>query len=624
MQYVRTVFLLLIFVFLGLIVSFHNDPKHQPLWYGNNLTHTQSLLLQIKEDPSPKNKIVKIETKVLAILIDNKWQSTKGNIDINLYKNDSIPPLKIGDQMIISNQLIPILNSGNPFAFRQEDYAQMKGKYHQGFFDHKKVQFLFATKADISWVHASKNKILAIIKNNVKDKTTAGLIAAVIVNERADLDKNLWEDYSRTGIAHIIAISGMHISLFFIILGYLVFFIRHRKYDWIKYALILPVIWAYIIITGFPPSAVRAGIMFTIFSFGIFLRKDAPPINVLLCTAFVILIAEPKWIYDLGFQLSFLSVLSIFIFYKPIVNLWKVKNTYLKWLWQTIAVSLSVQILLFPLLIYYFHQIPLWSVVANIPAAAYSFLFMSGSLVMVFLGSLGIDATWLGNALTLLTEAFHVIVRRLSRWSPDALYSIMIDKMEFWILTISIICSAFYFLSRNKKALYVSATLGLVLIGFFIKDTIQKNKQEMLIVYNMNNKTLIDVINGRTAVTFACELHEKLDAKYSLQPAHIGYGIKTNTLSKLKNKFFEIGQKKVLLLNQSMQAHGEKVFHTDYLIITKNAAFNPQLWKELFNPKTVVLDSSIKRYKAKEYKTQLIEAGWDCHWILEDGALVIQ
>src|SRR5690606_238740 len=117
------------------------------------------------------------------------------------------------------------------------------------------------------------------LDRHIPDQDTRALTAAILLNRRAHLEDGLLQAYSATGITHIIAISGMHVSLLFGLFLILLKWIRHKKHEWIKYLLAIPIVWGYILLTGLPPSAVRAGIMFSFLAFGIALRKSANPIN---------------------------------------------------------------------------------------------------------------------------------------------------------------------------------------------------------------------------------------------------------------------------------------------------------------------------------------------------------
>ncbi len=623
LKWIRNLLLISCFLFSALIVCYFNDVHHQKTWFGNHIENTNAWMLVIKEEPLKKRKILTLPSQVLARNEDGHWKKTKGNIDVHIYLNDSMLHYKIGDRIVIPNQLVPILNSNNPFAFQQADYAQLQGKYHQAFLPESSVGLISNENFQATFLSKTKSKILNTIYKNVKDSTTASLMAAVIVNERAQLDKDLWQDYSRTGVAHIVAISGMHITLFFSVLAYLLYWIKSRDKAWLKYLIILPLVWGYIAITGFPPSAVRAGIMFSLVSLALFVRREQTLINSLLATAFFILLFRPFWLFDVGFQLSFLSVLSIFIFYKPISKWWQPQNKILNYLWQIIALSISVQILLTPIVIYYFHQISVGSVIANLPAAIYSSVFMVLSLVLIVFGSLGLDMQWLGQFLALLTSGFHVFIQGFSALSPEYFHHLFLKKWEFWLCMLAIVFGAVFAFRKNKLSFVLASIFTFSFFVSLAVRTFQWNKQNHFIVYNVNKKSLMSHIESRQNTLIAPQGIDENDRKYILNPAQIGFGIAQENWINLPHSLLTCKGKKILVLNQNFAMSNQAVFPVDVLIVAENVAFNPELWIQVFQPKKIILDGSIKRYKAQAWKEALEELQIPVHWVLEDGAWIL-
>lgn len=623
LKWISSILLFSCFLFSALIVCYFNDVHHQKTWFGNHIEKTNAWILVITEEPLKKKKILTLPSQVMARNENGTWQKTKGNMDVHIYLNDTMQHYKIGDRIVIPNQLIPILNSNNPFAFQQADYAQLQGKFFQTFLPESALGLVSNEKNTAIFLSKTKTKILNTIYKNVKDSTTASLMAAVIVNERAQLDKDLWQDYSRTGVAHIVAISGMHITLFFSVLAYLLYWIRSRNKAWLKYLIILPLVWGYIAITGFPPSAVRAGIMFSLISLALMVRREQTLINSLLVTAFFILSFRPFWLFDVGFQLSFLSVLSIFIFYKPISKWWQPQNRILNYLWQIIALSISVQILLTPIVVYYFHQISIGAVVANLPSAIYSSVFMVLSLVLIVLGSLGLDMQWLGQLLAWLTSGFHFFIQGFSALSPEYFHHLFLKKWEFWLCMLAIIFGAIFAFRKNKLSFVLASFFTILFFISLTVRTFQWNKQDRFIVYNVNKKSIMSHIEARQNGLFAPQGIDENDRKYILNPAQIGFGIAQEQWINSPHPLLICQGHKILILNQNFSISDQAVFPVDVLVISEPVAFNPELWIQSFRPQKIILDGSIKRYKAQAWKAALEELQIPVHWVLEDGAWIL-
>jgi competence protein ComEC len=184
------------------------------------------------------------------------------------------------------------------------------------------------------------------------------------------------------------------------------------------------------------------------------------------------------------------------LFYKPIAGLWTPKYKALRWPWELLALSIAVQVLVFPLVIYYFHQFPLWCLVANIPAALFSFVLMLGALLLFACSAIG-HCAWLGHILVVITNTFHNIIGWMARFTPRSFRELYMDTVDCWILmTAIILLSAYCF---NKKSRYLLAGLSvlcLLLISFIIQD-IRHSGQQKLVVYNTPGQTMIDRFTGK-------------------------------------------------------------------------------------------------------------------------------
>ena len=171
-------------------------------------------------------------------------------------------------------------------------------------------------------MHTVQRKILALLFANIQDRQAAGLAAALLIGYREQLDPTLQEQYSKTGVVHIIAISGMHLAL----LGWLLqFFVRPFQKNKIglllSQFLIIAIIWFFTLLAGATPSVLRAALAFTIDAVGKLLGRKPLSLNTLTAAGFLLLVIQPYWLWDLGFQLSFSAVLSIVLFAKPIQQL---------------------------------------------------------------------------------------------------------------------------------------------------------------------------------------------------------------------------------------------------------------------------------------------------------------
>lgn len=610
--------------FSGILIGIQDNVKHQKSWFGHSINHTTEYWAEVRAVPELTPKTIKLTLSIKKTRNKERWNHATGKVLVYLYQNDSMPEISKGDFILFPNKLDSITNRGNPFEFDYASYLNRKGCYYQAFLSPEEITILHGGTQRQGKLSKLRSQLLLSLQKNIKDTTTASLTEATLLNERTSLDNQLWKAYSVTGIAHIIAISGMHVSLFFGIILAMLWWLKPQKLRWIKYFLGLPIIWGYIAITGFPPSAVRAAVMFTIIFVCLYLRKDQNPLNFLAATGFLLLCYNPLWLFDTGIQLSFSAVASIFLFYKPVHSLWLPKNKVSKYLWSAVSVSLAVQILVFPIVVYYFHQFPVWFLISNIPASVYSLLLMVMGLLIFLLDGLGIPCIWLGNLMIFMTHYFHQLIFLLASHTPEALRQLYLSNLEFWVLLSGIIFCCLFIFFKKTKWVFAGLTAFCLLAGLFLTDDYRSLQQQKIIVFNSSKATMIDYYRGQECFTIGSEssIISSKTYQYLLLPARIGYGVRKISESRDTGDFKIIAGKKILFLNKTLSMTVSEPFPVDYLILSHYATFQPEQWAHTFLPKEIILDGSFSRWQAKKWKAQLSMKGIPVYYVGTDGAWI--
>ncbi len=345
---------LIIGCFLVLLKNENNNPTSL-----NKLTvPPQNVLLTLEEPVTVKEKSYKTVARAEAVFIDDKWQPVSGKVLVYFKKQDSLPSLQYGSQIFVTAVLQNIGNSGNPGTFNYRQYCLFQGIVKQTFLSKKDYIILNEKKTSFlnEWIFTARDKMLSVLRNNIKGNNELSLAEALLIGYRDDLDRDLVKAYSNTGVVHIIAISGMHLGMIYGLL--IILFKPLRKYHFtkiVKPVTILLVLWGFSFIAGAAPSILRSAVMFSFIAVGESLGKRSNIYNNLAASAFTILLFNPFSLWDVGFQLSYAAVLSIVLFSKHINNLFYFKNKLLKAFWSLNAVTLSAQILTLPFVLYHFH-----------------------------------------------------------------------------------------------------------------------------------------------------------------------------------------------------------------------------------------------------------------------------
>jgi len=602
--------------FLGMLNTAFNDVRSEKQWFGKHPDQYSHFVVQLSARPEEKARTVLLPAEVTSGLKADRWTSLKGKVKLYVYKSDRMPELIKGDRLLIPSRLVPITHNNNPGAFNFAEQQQRAGIYFQSFLSQDQLIVLPGVKKQTTG--SLRARLLSQLDTYIREPVTRSLTRATLFNEADDMDAQMQQDYANTGISHIIAISGMHVNMLFALFMLPLLWLKDKRKLWLKYLLVLPFVWLYISLCNYPPSAVRAAVGFTLITLTVVLKRPQNNIHLLCINALILLIAEPVLLFHIGVQLSFLAVLSIFIFYPPIKKWYGSKYIALNLLWDTIAVSLAVQVLVFPLVLYYFHQFPVWFLVANCFAALFSVLQMGIAVLLMLSGTLHLTAlaAFLGEVLVLLTTCFNRFVNWLNLHSPDLSRMIPLDALDFWLLLSMIVLLSVFWLRKHLWALYAGLTTAFIfLLNLFLQD-LTASRQDRVIVYAGTRQSAVEHIKGKSSVLLIDSLTEN-SFKYAIQPARLKYRVKDSSTLPLKNTYWKLQSCGILFLQHPDSLPDAKV---DYLVLSKNAQIGADEILDRLQPKLVILDGSFGRAAALKAAAELEAQGFSVHNTQTEGA----
>lgn len=474
-----------------------------------------------------------------------------------------------------------------------------------------------------------KEKILAILKKNISGEKESGLAEALLVGYRQDLNKELLQSYANTGVVHIIAISGLHLALIFAILKFLMKPIsKRRSGKWMAAILIILMLWVFSFLSGSSPSVLRSAVMFTILVLAENLKKNGSVYNGLFASAFILLCVNPSWLWDLGFQLSYLAVLSIVIFYKPIYHLfyipWKVPDL----IWQSVALTVAAQILTTPICILNFHQFPLCFLPANLVAVPLSSIILIGELILCSVSILPGISQLLGTVLTKLIWILNSYVDYISRLPFSTWNHLEISIAQALFMFVFIWGISIWILKHYKAGLFVGvASTGCWLILRCV-SFLNAFHQEMIIVYNIPRHQAIDCIEGRQFIFFGDTAVEKSNSqrKFYLDPSRTRFRLKDKLMPDSQGKasiFFWLN-KKLLILSDTLPSYEwASHLHFDLILLSKNCPVSVAHLNKIFNHAFWIFDRSNAGKKLLQWKKECEELGLPYHDLAEKGPFVM-
>ena len=327
------------------------------------------------------------------------------------------------------------------------------------------------TKEDFSIVESlaqNTNTLIAEIFTKHLQSDTSALCKALCIADKSDLTSTVKKDFSRAGASHILAVSGMHVGIIFTAISTLIGLIsQSRKFSRIASIVAICFLWFYAFICGLQPSIVRACTMFTIPIIGKLLKRDSSSLNSLLFTAFCMVIYDYTNLFNIGFQLSFLAVAGILLFQEKIFNIFQLQNKILIWLWSLTSVSIAAQITTLPLTIYYFHNIPVLSLISNLFVVPLSTLliYFSGGLILFNLTNVSNIISLILNKLSYYLNLF---IEEISCTPFATIENINISIFQVTTLYLIILITKYFLDSKKPVCVIWILSLIILFLGYDI------------------------------------------------------------------------------------------------------------------------------------------------------------
>lgn len=408
--------------------------------------------------------------------------------DEQILMNILDPTIESGDQLYVKSDLDMIENKNNPGEFNVESFWNNKGIYRSSFaFDHmiRKIG-----EVEIPWYKKYPAQLRQYFGGILEDHLEGDVLAlakALVLGDKELLSADVKASFSNAGAMHVLAVSGLHVGILLLIIQFVLgLFKRFISNYWIVLVSLI-VIWIYAAITDFSPSVVRASFMFSLLSLGRLYSKQYSSINILFFTAFILLLFRPNFLFDIGFQLSYLAMIGIFMFYDPLVKLIYFKNQWIRKVWQGTVVGISAQLLTVPLTLFFFHQFPNYFMLTNVGIMVLSGLVLSGALVLFSLKWVPLISKYLGLILGLSFFALLTFVQFIEGL-PGAVATGFTLPLIVVVILYLLILLYFLFGERNRVMVAISLSVFLV-FGYVQFDRYNNFTKDELIIFNSHQFT---------------------------------------------------------------------------------------------------------------------------------------
>ena len=448
------------FVLLGWLLIQRQEATLRVSWPEEEVIYEAVVLTAPVEKP---------KTIAVDILLTGSQQKLK----CYLYKDDRSRSLKIGDGLRIQSRIRPN-SEWRKGTFDYHRYLEVHGFTGQTFVSSWKWQKAELCLKNLSRLDRTRLYFLKLrsrlLERLATDQTTPNpparlcrllptgrknsggeayaVVVAMALGDKSALTHELREVYSVSGASHVLALSGLHLSIIFMLLTLLFggsqFFTLHSSLFTIL------CVWSFVFLVGMPVSVIRSATMLTVYSLLSLGHRDKMSVNALAFTALLVLIVSPISLFDIGFQMSYLSVFAILLIVPLSERLFPVgylmTHRVIRWLWGMVAVSCAAQIGVAPLVAYYFGRLPVYFLLTNfivIPAAT---LILGLSPLVFLFPSLAYLLLYIVSGLNSLLTT----IASIPGASIDGLYPTKLQATMTYVVIVACDLLAFWF-SRRKR-----------------------------------------------------------------------------------------------------------------------------------------------------------------------------
>ena len=461
-------------------------------------------ILEVNNKKEWKKATVKIKQRVRGeIGLSNK----KSVIYINT-PNSTIYP---GDLLLIKSTIRKINNKNNPGEFNSILFWKSKGIN----------AICFVSSDDFLWIKKkNRGRISSLIERIKKSceyqlskyikKKYLGVSTAILLGDKSNLNTETKRSFGNTGAMHLLAVSGLHVgiiyTLFVFIFSFFSRFISKKK----SLFIILLLLWFYALITGFSPSVSRAVFMFTVLGIAKSTSNSYSPTNSLFFSGFILLLINPLYIYDIGFQLSYLAMLGIFIFYKPFVAIFYFNSLFLDWIWKGTIIGVSAQLMTLPLTLYYFHSFPNYFLITNL-----GIMCVSSVLLILLIALTGVKwFSLFSKAIGLAASFILFILLKYILWIEGLPGSVATGYFLSFSVSLFLICCFLFLVKSKKKHSLLIIILYIGTLSYTSYTRYQNITIKEICVFNHSSFVLSVKLEGKIYCFYEGEKKELEKAKH--------------------------------------------------------------------------------------------------------------
>ena len=603
-------------------------------------------LAVVDEPPVERANSIRATAFVRANLTGETPTECDERVMIYFRKDSLSRRIRQGDLLTMHATLVPVTNAGNPHEFDYRGYLARKDIGRSAFVESGRWRKLdsYAQSPLFNFSNRIRNTLLDVLKRTGLSGNELSVASALVLGYRADIDSELRKAYSTSGAVHILAVSGLHVGIVYMVLNtILMLFPLIRRSKWTLALIQLTFLWMFALITGLSPSVMRATTMFSFIVAGRALHRKGYIYNSISASAFLLLLANPNNLLDVGFQFSYMAVIFIVFLHPYLYGLLAFKNRLLNKAWDLTCVSIAAQTGVAPLALFYFHQFPTYFILSNfvvIPAAS---VIVYGAFLLFVVSPVPILSEMFGWLLDKFLYAVNFMIFFIEKLPGSVTLGIRFAAWEIVFAYTLVAIAGIWLLTKRTTALLAMLALIIFWMAGAAIRTGHDFQRQQLIVYHAQGASLLQFVNGRDHAIWYAGRNPSFNTagftenqRTAMQLKGGEYCLLDSALCVDKEPFQAAGAfatgnfvyfagKRLSIFTRDMppQNADQPSIRTDVAILTQNLNVRiPQIIRS-YQPEMIVMDASSSKARLDRWEMECKEAGVNYHRVDRDGAFVL-
>ncbi|MEO2063165.1 MAG: ComEC/Rec2 family competence protein [Christiangramia sp.] len=600
----------IVVVLLGAFATSMSMPEHLPDHIIHKKRQKQVLQAKVLEEWKPTENYFRYLLEIEAAYENHQTEHIQGKVLLHLPKGtDTLP--QPGNYILLPDNLTKAVINDIPGGF---DYSRFlkNQKIERVSYLKSSAELFYLPKTDFSF-QSLRKKVIKNLENKGLKSQESAILKALLLGERSEISTQLYKNYAAAGAVHILAISGLHIGILLLFLNFLLKPLEKLKRGKIlKTILILIILWFFALLTGFSPSVVRAAAMFSFIAIGMQLNRKTRVVQSVLVSLFFLLLLNPYYILQVGFQLSYLAVFGIILFEPKIENLVHTPHKTLEYFWKLVSVSIAAQLAILPLSLYYFHQFPGLFLLTNILIIPILAIVLIYGFLVVILASFQLLPGFLLVGLGELLKVMNWIILKIASMENFIWKDIPFSELQ--LLSAYGILVLLILLLYSKSSRFVIGFLFSILVFQVIClcQLFRNTPDQLLVLNNYNDQIILK------------KQHQLLTRQFSLYDQNIQNYHRENRIQEMQDlpNTFSFCEENFLILDSAALYTPSEV-HFKAIILTNSPQINLDRLISEMQPDELIISAGNYPAFQDRWKRTALKAKIPFYAIAEKGAYIL-